>query len=108
MTGKHLPNRPRDEASVAARWSYRQAAVFYEFDYISGNYLNAYNKVAPNNKGPLFDTRRLHAAGIKIPTGIPHTEFSVEVRNITDQRYEDVIGFPLPGRSTIATLMVSL
>jgi vitamin B12 transporter len=108
MTGKHLPNRPRDEASATIRWSYRGASAFYEFDHISGNYWNAYNGVAPNNKGPLFDTRRLHAAGMSIPTGIPHTDFSLEVRNITDQQYEDVMGFPLPGRSTMATLMVSL
>jgi iron complex outermembrane receptor protein len=108
MTGKHLPNRPRDEASVAVRWSYRGVQAFYEFDYIAENYLNANNGVGPNNKGPLFDTRRLHAAGVGVPTGIPHTDFSIEIRNITDERYEDVMGFPLPGRSVSATLMVSL
>ncbi len=108
MTGKHLPNRPRDEASAAVRWSYRGASAFYEFDHISGNYWNAYNGVAPNNKGPLFATRSLHAAGVKVPTGIPHTGFGIEMRNITNQQYEDVMGFPLPGRSTIVTLVVRL
>ncbi|MFH1311589.1 MAG: TonB-dependent receptor [Candidatus Eisenbacteria bacterium] len=108
MNGKHLPNRPGDEASAAVRWSYRGASAFYEFDYISGNYWNAYNGVAPNNKGPLFATRSLHAAGAKVPTGIPRTDFGIEVRNMTNQQYEDVMGFPLPGRSTIATLMVRI
>lgn len=108
MKGKHLPNRPETEASARVVWSHGRISAFYEFDYISGNYWNAYNGVAPNNKGPLFATRRVHTAGIKIPTGIPRTDFSLEVTNITDQQYEDVMGFPLPGRSAVATLMVGL
>jgi iron complex outermembrane receptor protein len=106
--GKSLPNRPEHEASVRAGWDNGGFSVFYEFDYIGGNYWNAYNGVAPNNKGPLFDIRRIHSAGVTVPTGIPRTDLTVEIKNIGDERYEDVMGYPLPGRSLFATLRLEL
>jgi iron complex outermembrane receptor protein len=106
--GKYLPNRPGLEAHARLSWAGRGLAAFYEYDYVSGNYWNAYNGVAPNNKGPLFDIRRFHAAGITVPTGLPRTSFTLEVRNFTDERVEDVMGYPLPGRSVFGTLTVNL
>ncbi len=106
--GKHLPNRPETEAHTRLSWRHGRISAFYEFDYISGNYWNAYNGVAPNNKGPLFTTRRLHSAGMTVPAGMRRADFSLEVRNMTDEQYEDVMGYPLPGRSVVATLAVSL
>lgn len=106
--GKYLPNRPGLEAHARLSWEGRGVSAFYEFDYVSGNYWNAYNGVAPNNKGPLFDIRRLHGAGVTIPTGLLGTAFTLEVKNFTDDHVEDVMGYPLPGRSVFGTLTVDL
>jgi iron complex outermembrane receptor protein len=107
-SGKYLPNRPGLEAHARLAWSGRGLAAFYEYDYVSGNYWNAYNGVAPNNKGPLFDIRRFHTVGITLPTGLAGAAVTLEVRNLTDERVEDVMGYPLPGRSVFATVDVGL
>ena len=106
--GKYLPNRPGLEAHAGLSWAGWGLSAFYEYDYISGNYWNAYNGVAPNNKGPLFDIRRLHALGFTVPTGLPRTSFTLEAKNLTDERVEDVMGYPLPGRSVFGTITLNL
>jgi outer membrane cobalamin receptor len=108
LNGKHLPNRPGLEAHAGLFWRGYGFSAFYEFDYVSGNYWNAYNGKAPNNKGPLFDIRRLHGIGVTAPTGLPHMLFTLEVKNLTDERVEDVMGYPLPGRSVFGTLTLNL
>ena len=106
--GKRLPNRPELEAFARIQWHRSALSAFYEFNYISGNYWNEFNGVAPNNKGPLFPIRRIHNAGFTLPTGITATDFTLEVKNITDARYEDVLGYPLPGRSVYGTVAVEI
>jgi iron complex outermembrane receptor protein len=106
--GKYLPNRPALEAHARLSWEGCGLSAFYEYDHVSGNYWNAYNGVAPNNKGPLFDIRRFHSAGVTLPAGLPRTSFTLEVRNLTDERVEDVMGYPLPGRAAFGTLSVDL
>jgi iron complex outermembrane receptor protein len=106
--GKHLPNRPQYEGSVSLRWHRGRFSAFYEYDYVSGNYWNAANEPAPNNKGALFPTRRLHNVGVTVPTGLRRMAFTLEARNLTDEQYEDVMGFPLPGRSIYGTVVIDL
>jgi iron complex outermembrane receptor protein len=106
--GKYLPNRPGLEAHARLSWAGYGLSAFYEYDYVSGNYWNAYNGVAPNNSGPLFDIRRFHALGVTVPSGLPRASFTLEVRNLTNERVEDVMGYPLPGRSVFGTLTVNL
>jgi iron complex outermembrane receptor protein len=108
LNGKHLPNRPETEASVGLRWTYRSMSAAYDFDYVDGNYWNAYNGKTPSNKGPLFAIRRIHTAAITIPTGLLGTDFTLEVRNLTDERFEDVMGYPLPGRSISGTVFFEI
>ena len=106
--GKYLPNRPGLEAHARLSWSGGGLAAFYEYDYVSGNYWNAYNGIAPNNKGPLFDIRRFHGLGLTLPSGLPRTSVNVEVKNLTDERVEDVMGYPLPGRAVFLTLSINI
>jgi outer membrane cobalamin receptor len=108
LKGKHLPNRPELEAFAGLVWTHGDASFSYGFDYIDGNYYNAYNGKAPNNKGPRFDTRRLHTITMTVPTGLPRTDFTLEVRNLTDERFEDVMGFPMPGRTVSASLLFEI
>jgi iron complex outermembrane receptor protein len=106
LNGKHLPNRPGLEAFGRLRWAGRGISAFYEFSYIGGNYWNPYNTRAPNNSGPLFDIRRFHNVGATVPAGIGGTDFTLEVRNLADERFEDIMGYPLPGRSVYGTVAV--
>jgi outer membrane receptor protein involved in Fe transport len=108
LNGKHLPNRPELEASTGLRWAHAGVFFSYEFDYIDGNYWNAYNGKAPNNKGPRFDVRRIHTAAVTVPTGLPRTDLTLEVRNLTDERFEDVMGYPMPGRSISGTVLFEM
>jgi len=108
LNGKHLPNRPEIEASAGLRWTCRGFSATYEFDYVDGNYWNAYNGKAPNNKGPLFAVRRIHTVAATVPTWLPRTDFTLEVRNLTDERFEDVMGYPLPGRSISGTVLFEI
>lgn len=106
LNGKNLPNRPGLEAFAKLRWAGGGASAFYEFNYIGGNYWNPFNTRAPNNSGPLFDIRRFHNVGITVPAGLRGADFTVEVRNLTDDRFEDIMGYPLPGRSVYGTVAV--
>ena len=81
-------------------------SAFYEFSYIGGNYWNPYNTRAPNNSGPLFDIRRFHNIGLTLPAGLRGTDLTLEVRNLADERFEDIMGYPLPGRSVYGTVAV--
>jgi iron complex outermembrane receptor protein len=108
LNGKHLPNRPELEASTSLGWKFGGVSAKYEFDYVDGNYWNAYNGKAPNNRGPLFDVRRIHTVTVTVPTGVPRTDFTLEVRNLTDERFEDVMGYPLPGRSVSGTVHLEI
>jgi iron complex outermembrane receptor protein len=112
LNGKHLPNRPGLEAfarlswagdGVGGGWS-RGIRAFYEFSYVGGNYWNPYNTRAPNNSGPLFDIRRFHNIGVTLPAGVGEADFTLEVRNLADETFEDIMGYPLPGRSVYGTV----
>jgi iron complex outermembrane receptor protein len=114
LNGKSLPNRPGLEAFARLAWaspgttagSGRGIRAFYEFNYIGGNYWNPYNTRAPNNSGPLFDIRRFHNIGVTVPAGLRGTDLTLEVRNLADERFEDIMGYPLPGRSVYGTVAV--
>ncbi|MGD8395565.1 MAG: TonB-dependent receptor, partial [Candidatus Eiseniibacteriota bacterium] len=101
--GKSLPDRP--ELAVSARLGWRRGVVslFYELDYLGGDYWNAYNGVAPNTDDPAR-VRRLHAAGGTVPTGLPELTVTLELKNLGNEQVEDVMGFPMPGRTAYATL----
>ncbi len=105
--GKVLPDRPELAAFGKLAWRRGRTSVFYELDYLDGNYWNAYNGVAPNNKEP-SRIRRLHAAGFSFPAGQLPLDVTIEIKNITDEQVEDVMGYPLPGRSAYGTVVLNL
>jgi len=108
LNGKHLPHRPEMEASAELGWTHAGIAAIYRFNHIGGNYWNAYNGKTPSNQGPLFPVRRLHTVAFTIPTGLQGTDFTLEVRNLTDERFEDVMGYPMPGRSVSGAVSLDL
>jgi len=98
--GKQLPGRPRDELYLRAAIDHGPFTLYYELNHIAENYLDRVNfqKVG---------SRELHGIGI---AARPYAwlRLGLDARNLTDQRTEDVAGFPLPGRSYFGTVKVSL
>jgi outer membrane cobalamin receptor len=91
FAGKHLPLRPADEVYLRSEVFNEWAQFYYEFDFVSGNFLNRSN----------FDespSRTSHTLGINL---FPTEKFSLgfAVQNLTDNQISDVAGFPLPGRA---------
>jgi len=118
--GKRLPQRPRHlldaRIDVARRWWHRLAVLWVDSTLASGNYLDAANLRA-------VPARALFGAGIKLEP-VPGLLVGVEVKNLTDERVEDVrldpaprpdltrapraisdfFGYPLPGRAVYVTV----
>lgn len=95
--GNKLPSRPRDDisASVTSTWRLLQSTI--EYHYIGTNFLDRANLRS-------VPARNLVNAALKIRTPVTGLAFTVEGRNLTDDRASDVAGFPLPGRAFFTTL----
>jgi iron complex outermembrane receptor protein len=95
--GNELAGRPRDDAMVAASWSIQRWNLTWEAHYIGSNFLDQANMIA-------VDARNIHNVIAQLDVPVPGLTFSVEARNVTNDRASDVAGYPLPGRSFYTTL----
>jgi iron complex outermembrane receptor protein len=95
--GKPLPSRPRDEVAVSLATWLRAWRLTYEYHFIGANYLDRYSQKS-------VPARHLHNVIAAWNLPVPGLAFTVEGRNLTDNRVSDVGGFPLPGRSFYTTL----
>jgi vitamin B12 transporter len=89
--GNQLPGRPADELYTRLEVFNSRGKLFYEFNYVSGNYLDELNFLP-------VPSRDVHSLGWSLQV-LPALTLSFEARNITDNQVSDVGGFPLPGRS---------
>ncbi len=89
--GNDLPGQPRSDVVGRVEWRDAPVTLFNEVEYLGPNFLD------PANLQQVSD-RFLVAAGAKLRVGGQLT-FTVEGRNLADDRVSDVIGYPLPGRS---------
>ena len=112
LRGKQLPGRPANEAygRVELDWSPTRplpwipatralwpGRVFFEANIIAGNYLDRANV-------RFVSSRVLYDVGIELALPLPRTRITLEVKNLSDDRTRDVLGFPLPGRAAFVTL----
>ncbi len=97
LKGNRLPGRPEHEFFIRPEVFNRWAKIFYEYNYLSNNFLDQANirKV---------DSRKIHNAGISIYP-FKFATLTFEVKNIDDEQVSDVLGFPLPGRSYFGTVL---
>ena len=95
--GNQLPSRPAHDISTSLSYTWRVLRTTYELDYLSANYLDRANLRET-------DARSLHSLIFLLHTPVTGLSLTLEGRNLTDQRTEDVAGFPLPGRSVYSTL----
>lgn len=96
---KRLPQRPTDELYTRAALFGGPGKLYYEFNLVAGNYLDAAN----------FDEvpgRDVHTLGLTLKPR-PSVSLTVEVRNFTNNRISDIGKFPLPGRSLLGTVTMT-
>lgn len=95
-SGKYLPGRPKNELSAGLTWSEKwykwfSSKLFTELNYMSGNYLDTQNLLVANH-------RTLLSVGTST-IFVDCITLSFTVKNLLNDRIEDLVGFPLPGRS---------
>src|SRR5262249_50957689 len=111
--GKQLPGRPAQEgyvrldltwsparplpfgAATARLWPGR---LWFEANLIADNFLDTANT-------QLVPSRSLFGIGLEVQVPpLDGITLGLALRNLTNDRTEDVLGFPLPGRSVFATV----
>jgi outer membrane receptor protein involved in Fe transport len=111
--GNQLPGRPAEEAyarldltwspahplplgaALAGLWPGR---LWFDANLIADNFLDTANT-------QLVPSRSLFGIGVEMQVPPLHdVTVGLAVRNLTDDKTEDVLGFPLPGRSVFATV----
>jgi len=107
--GNQLPGRPKHDLYHRSEYRRDEGRLFYELSFIAENFLDQANFLVVNDRaihtlGIEGDVaaigRRLDSATLaRVPLVA-----TFEVRNFTDNRVEDVAGYPLPGRALFATV----
>ena len=97
LKGNLLPGRPVHEAHGHLELFRAFGKIYYDADYLAGNYLDMYNFY-------LVQERLIHSAGITYYRG--KWSVGAEVKNLTDNQISDVAQFPLPGRSYFVKMEV--
>lgn len=90
LKGSLLPGRPVHEAHGHVELFRAFGKVYYDVNYLAGNYLDMYNYY-------LVDARLIQNAGLTYYRR--NWSVGVEVKNFTDNQISDVAQYPLPGRS---------
>lgn len=96
-SGNELPGRPRHTLFQRVEVFNRFAKLFYEYRYLSSNYLNEYN----NEK---VGSRNIHNLGLTLYP-LAGLSLTMEAKNLSDQQISDVLGYPLPGRSYLVSAL---
>jgi iron complex outermembrane receptor protein len=94
--GNQLPGRPQFELFNRFEYFNYLGKVFYEFNYLSNNFLDRVNfkKIA---------ARKINNLGVSFYP-VKNLTLTFEIKNLNDAAIEDVIGYPLPGRSFFTTI----
>jgi len=97
--GKDLPSMPDDEVHLRLAWERAAWTFAYELDYRSDVYLDRVE--SPAARVPGYTT---HELSLDFALGRGGFHARIEADNLTDEQYEDVLGFPVPGRAFYITL----
>jgi iron complex outermembrane receptor protein len=94
--GKFLPGRPVHKIFGEVELSSNLGSFFYSYDFTDQNFLDSANQIPTRS-------RSIHNMGISA-TPWKNKTITLEVKNLTDSRIEDIYGFPLPGRSIFLSI----
>lgn len=102
-SGKYLPGRPKDELAVGMSWNEQWKSWFgtklsSDINYMAGNYIDTQNLISVKH-------RSLISASAAV-VFLKKASLSMTVKNLLNEHIEDIVGYPLPGRSYWATLDV--
>lgn len=95
--GNRLPTTPEHEGALELGWDARRWRVSWELHVIGANFLDRANMQEAAS-------REIHDIAVELRSPGGAVSFTVEGRNLGDDRVSDVIGFPLPGRSVHVSL----
>jgi iron complex outermembrane receptor protein len=99
LNKNRLPGRPESQLFTKVEIYNRRAKLFYEYDFISENFLDQ------ANLDIIVERRSIHNLGISI-FPLRFLTMTFEVKNLGDSQIVDFLAFPLPGRSYAGTLLV--
>jgi iron complex outermembrane receptor protein len=94
--GKQLPYRPRNNLFARPEFRWKWFAVWYEFNFVSGNFFDPAN-LLPTPAG--VPPRYIHNAGISCALPKGGVTLAIEGKNLSNSHIEDFAGYPLPGIS---------
>ncbi len=98
---KLLPYEPMHDLFVRAGWDGGRVSLWHEYHARGEAYRDRAN--LPENRSP---ASHIHNVGASLDVVPGALTLSLEVRNLTDEDVLDVEGYPLPGRTFYATLLV--
>ena len=95
-----LPNRPKYELFSRIQFYNRYGMLYHEYTSMGDNYRDRANHSKVGK-------REIHNIGLSLFLARDIT-LTFEVKNIFDKMYEDVLGYPLPGRAYFTTISWNL
>lgn len=104
-SGRELPLRPEFLAFARADWTVGSFRAALDLEYIGPNYLDRANLQPVDERLP-FGASISFAPGF--PHGFPAMRWTLEGKNLGNDRIADVAAFPLPGRSLFASCEIAL
>ncbi len=96
--GKYLPYRPLHEGAGSITLFNRHASVSYEISYMGANFRDR------ANSDFYYVRQRTYHNLLLLLIPYQGIKAKFEIKNLTDDRTRDVIGYPLPGRSYYGSL----
>ncbi len=96
--GNYLPHRPLHEATVTGRAHNSFGSISYTMNYTGSNFRDR-----ANSEFYYLDRRIFHNIELQY-TQIPGHTLVFEIKNLTNNTTQDIVGYPLPGRSFYGTL----
>ncbi len=97
FNGAQLPDRPRNDLYAKLEKTYGKWRGFFETSYTDLIYLDRANVRK-------IEDSAIHNTGLSLLTRWYGVRLAFEIKNILDERVEDEIGYPLPGRSYFLTV----
>ncbi len=98
--GRFLPGRPKHQFFAEVDYQFPVVRPFVELQLLGHNFLDAQNLL-------LVTRRTLLAGGFHLDP-LKWLKVSFTAKNLTNDRIEDVVGYPLPGRSYWGELTLEL
>lgn len=112
--GHRLAGRPVHDLYARVEWAWSPAhplpfgawathlwpgRLSYDVSWIGENYRDR-----ANLRRNLIPQRTLHGLALDVALPLPKLRLALEMKNFTDDRTQDVLGYPVPGRTFYATL----